>query len=71
MSRVARLLVVLIPVAVLFVNMVRGAGDSPLTKAAKSGDLVAVRKLISVRQFAGASRNHGDVVLQKITSTPR
>ena len=46
MGRVARPLLVLLSVALL-VGVIHGAGDSPVTKAVKSGDLSAVRKLIS------------------------
>jgi ankyrin repeat protein len=47
MARVVRLLVVLLSLAGLLVSIVRGAGDSAITKAVKGGDLATVRKLIA------------------------
>jgi uncharacterized protein len=47
MVRVTRLFGVLFAVAFLLVSVIHGAGDSPVTKAVKSGDLATVRKLIS------------------------
>lgn len=47
MSRIARLLVAVISVAVLLVSIVRAGGDSPIAKAVKSGDIAALRKLIA------------------------
>ncbi|HET9941870.1 MAG TPA: ankyrin repeat domain-containing protein [Terriglobia bacterium] len=47
MARVVRLIGVLLAVAVLVVSIVGAAGDSPVTKAAKSGDVAAMRKLIT------------------------
>jgi ankyrin repeat protein len=46
MVRVARLVAVLFALALLLVGVIHGAGDSSMTKAVKSGDLAAVRKLI-------------------------
>jgi len=39
----------LVSVAVLLVSLVRGAGDSAITKAVKSGDVAGLRKLITAR----------------------
>jgi ankyrin repeat protein len=47
MVRVARMIVVLLSVAVLLVSAIHGAGDSAVTRAVKSGDMAAVRKLIN------------------------
>src|SRR5262249_45767309 len=47
MVRVARMIVLLLSVAVLLVSAIHGAGDSSVTRAVKSGDMAAVRKLIS------------------------
>src|ERR1700752_3875384 len=46
-SRIARLLVAVISVAVLLVSIVRAGGDTPIAKAVKSGDIAALRKLIA------------------------
>src|SRR5215831_14751472 len=46
MVRVARLVAVPFTLALLLVGIIHGAGDSSMTKAVKSGDLAAVRKLI-------------------------
>jgi ankyrin repeat protein len=46
MVRAARLVAVLFALALLLVSVIHGAGDSSMTKAVKSGDLAAVRKLI-------------------------
>jgi ankyrin repeat protein len=46
MVRVARLVAVLFALALLLVSVIHGAGDSSMTKAVKSRDLAAVRKLI-------------------------
>ena len=49
MVRVVRLSVALLSVAVLLVTIVHAGGDSQVTKAVKSGDLAALRKLIAAR----------------------
>jgi ankyrin repeat protein len=54
MVRVARVIVVLLSVAVLLVSVIHGAGDSAVTKAVKSGDLATVRKLIAAREDVNA-----------------
>ena len=47
MARAVRLLMLLLSIAVLLViNTARGAGDSAITRAVKSGDLAIVRQLI-------------------------
>src|SRR5215475_479596 len=46
MVRVARLVAVLFALALLLVRVIHGAGDGSMTKAVKSRDLAAVRKLI-------------------------
>jgi ankyrin repeat protein len=53
MPRAVRLLGLFLSFTVLLVSIGRGAGDSPVTKAVKAGDLAAVRKLIA----AGADVN--------------
>jgi ankyrin repeat protein len=54
MVRVARLIVVLLSVAVLLVSVIHGAGDSAVTKAVKSGDVATLRKLISAHEDVNA-----------------
>src|SRR5688572_27374712 len=63
MARVVRLLVVLLSVAVLLVTIVRGAGDSSITKAVKAGDHTAVRKLIAARADVNAASSDGSTPL--------
>ena len=63
MGRVVRLLVVLLSVAILLVTIVRAAGDSPVAKAVKAGDLTAVRKLIASRSDVNAASNDGSTPL--------
>jgi len=63
MARVLRLIVALISVAVLLVSVVRGAGDSAITKAVKGGDLAAVRKLIAARADVNAASGDGSTPL--------
>src|SRR5262245_26756770 len=63
MARVARLFVVLLPVVFLFASIVRVAGDSPLTKAVKSGDLADARKLIASRADVNARSGDGSTPL--------
>jgi uncharacterized protein len=63
MARIVRLLVALLSVAVLLVTIVRGAGDSPVTKAVKEGDLAAVRKLIASRADVNAASGDGSTPL--------
>ena len=62
-QRFVRLLVVLVPVAVLLGATVRGAADSPITKAVKAGDLAAVRKLIAGRADVNAPSGDGSTPL--------
>lgn len=59
MVRAARLLVVLLSIGVLFAAIVRGAGDSAMTKAVKAGDLATVRKLIAARADVNAPSGDG------------
>ena len=47
MVRAGRLVAVLFALALLWVSVIHGAGNSSMTKAVKSGDLAAVRKLIA------------------------
>jgi ankyrin repeat protein len=54
MVRVVRLFVALLSVAILLVTIVHAGGDSQVTKAVKSGDLAAVRKLIAARADVNA-----------------
>jgi ankyrin repeat protein len=63
MARIVRLLVVLLSLAVLLVSMVRGAGDSAITKAVKGGDLATVRKLIASRADVNAPSGDGSTPL--------
>jgi ankyrin repeat protein len=49
------MVVVLLSVAVLLVSVIHGAGDSSVTKAVKSGDVAAVRKLISAHADVNAA----------------
>jgi ankyrin repeat protein len=63
MTRVVRLLVVLMSVAVVLVAVVRGAGDSAVTKAVKAGDLAGVRKLIASRVDVNAASGDGSTPL--------
>ena len=58
MVRVTRLLLVLVSVVVLLAGVIHGAGDSSVTKAVKSGDLPAVRRLIS--EHADVNTASGD-----------
>jgi uncharacterized protein len=63
MARVVRLLVVLLSLAVLLVSIVRGAGDSAITKAVKGGDLATVRKLIASRADVNTPSGDGSTPL--------
>jgi ankyrin repeat protein len=63
MARVVRLLVVLLSLAVLLVSIVRGAGDSAITKAVKGGDLATVRKLIASHADVNAPSGDGSTPL--------
>jgi uncharacterized protein len=63
MSRVLRLLAVLLCFIVLLVAVVRGAGDSAMTKAVKGGDLAAVKKLIAARADVNAPSGDGSTPL--------
>ena len=62
MGRVMRWLVVLMLVAVLPAGAVR-AGDSPVAKAARAGDLAAVRKLITTRADVNIPEGDGSTAL--------
>jgi ankyrin repeat protein len=53
------LLAVLLSIAILLASVVRGAGDSAITKAVKAGDLAAVRKLIAAREDVNAQAGDG------------
>jgi ankyrin repeat protein len=55
MVRVARLVAALFAPALLLVSVIHGAGDSSMTKAVKSGDLAAVRKLIEAHSDVNES----------------
>ncbi len=63
MGRIARLLVMLLALASLLVAVVRGAGDSAITKAVKGGDLAAVKKLIAARADVNAPGGDGSTPL--------
>jgi ankyrin repeat protein len=63
MARFVRLLVVLLSFTVLFVAIVRGAGDSAITKAVKAGDLATVRKLIAARADVNTPSGDGSTPL--------
>jgi ankyrin repeat protein len=63
MARLMRLCVVLLSVALLLVTIVRGAGDSPVTKAVKAGDLAAVRKLVAARADVNVTSGDGSTPL--------
>jgi uncharacterized protein len=63
MARAVRLLGVLLTVAILLVSIVRAAGDSPVTKAVKSGDVAAVRKLVASRADVNAQSGDGSTPL--------
>src|SRR5215475_1919141 len=55
MVRVARLVAVLFALALLLVSVIHGAGDNSMTKAVKSRDLAAVRKLIEAHSDVNES----------------
>jgi ankyrin repeat protein len=59
MARVVRLLVVVLSLAVFLVGIIRAAGDSPVTKAVKTGDLPGLRKLIATRADVNAVSSDG------------
>jgi ankyrin repeat protein len=63
MARVVRLLVVLLCAAVVPVSTIRGAGDSPITKAAKAGDLSELKRLIASRADVNAQSGDGSTPL--------
>jgi ankyrin repeat protein len=63
MNRVVWLLVVLLSAAFLLAGILRGAGDSPITKAVKSGDLATVRKLIAAHADVNAPWGDGSTPL--------
>ncbi len=63
MGRVVRLLVPLLAVTILLVSIVRGAGDSSVTKAVKAGDLQEVRKLIAAHADVNATSGDGSTPL--------
>jgi ankyrin repeat protein len=63
MARVLRSLGVSLSLAVLLVTIVRGAGDSPITKAVKAGDVSSVRKLIASRADVNAPAGDGSTPL--------
>jgi len=63
MARVVRLLVAILSLAILLVSIVRAAGDSPVAKAAKAGDLATVRKLIASRSDVNAPGGDGSTAL--------
>src|SRR6266446_6992070 len=62
-QRFVRLLVVLVPVAVLLGATVRGAADSAITKAVKAGDVAAVRKLVAGGSDVNAPSGDGSTPL--------
>src|SRR5438270_359608 len=62
MSRILRWLIVLMLAAVLPAGAVR-AGDSPVGKAARAGDLATVRKLISTRADVNLPEGDGSTAL--------
>src|SRR5215475_10463057 len=55
MVRVARLVAVFFALALLLVSVIHGAGDNSMTKAVKSRDLAAVRKLIEAHSDVNES----------------
>jgi len=59
MTRVPRLLVAILALAVLLVTVVRAGGDSPVAKAVKAGDVAAVRKLVAGRADVNAPSGDG------------
>src|SRR5688572_23673430 len=63
MTRVLRLSLALLAVSMLLVSIVRGAGDSPVVKAVKAGDLAGVRKLISTKADVNAASADGSTPL--------
>jgi ankyrin repeat protein len=63
MARVVRLLVVILSLAILLVSIVRAAGDSPVTKAVRTGDLAGLRKLIATRADVNAISSDGSTAL--------
>ncbi len=63
MARALRLLVVLLSLVVLLVAVVRGAGDSALTKAVKGGDVAAVKKLVASRADVNTPSGDGSTPL--------
>jgi ankyrin repeat protein len=63
MARAVRLFAVLLSVAVLLVSIVRGAGDSSITKAVKAGDVAAVKKLVAARADVNAPSGDGSTPL--------
>jgi ankyrin repeat protein len=62
MGRVVRLLVVL-PAIVVLATIIHGAGDSPIAKAVKTGDLAAVRKLATARADINTPSGDGSTPL--------
>src|SRR4051794_7880059 len=63
MTRVLRLLVALVSISILLVSIVRAAGDSPVAKAVKAGDLAGVRKLLASRSDVNATSSDGSTAL--------
>ena len=63
MARIVRLLGVLLAVALLLVSIVRAAGDSAVTKAVKSGDVAAVKKLVATRADVNVRSGDGSTPL--------
>lgn len=63
MTRVRRLLIVVLSVGVLLITIVGAGGDSPVTKAVKAGDLAAVRKLIAARADVNVLSGDGSAPL--------
>jgi ankyrin repeat protein len=63
MARVLRLFVSLLSIAVLLASIVRGAGDSAITRAAKAGDLTGVRKLIATHADVNVRSGDGSTPL--------
>ena len=59
MSRVVRFLVVILAFTIVLVTIVRAAGDPAISKAAKSGDLATVKKLIASRTDVNVASGDG------------
>jgi uncharacterized protein len=70
MARVARLLVAVLSLAILLVTIVRAAGDSPVAKAVKAGDIATVRKLIAARSDVNAPAGDGSTPLLWAVHSP-